>query len=75
MEPSQILQLIINSEYLHYYSDWIQTANEKEGRGLQLMGHIFKNKGRKKFRYTLGTTLIEPNLPAFNFRSSPNNKI
>ena len=50
MEPSQILQLIINSEYLHYYSDWIQTANEKEGRGLQLMGHIFKNKGRKKFR-------------------------
>ena len=34
MQPDQILQLVIKSEYLKYYGDWINTANEKEGRGL-----------------------------------------
>lgn len=55
MDPNQILQLIIKPEYLHYYRDWINTANEKEGRGLQLMGAIYKNKGRKQFRYVKRT--------------------
>ncbi len=50
MEPSEILKLILKSEYLPYYNDWIYTANEKEGRGLQLIGAIYKHKGRKKFK-------------------------
>ena len=50
MEHDKILSLIIRSEYIKYYNDWIFTANEKEARGLQLLGAIYKNKGRKKFR-------------------------
>lgn len=34
MEAFEILKLILKPEYLSYYSDWIYTANEKEGRGL-----------------------------------------
>lgn len=50
MEPSEVLKLIIKPEYLAFYNDWIHTANEKEGRGLQLLGAVYKHKGRKKFR-------------------------
>ncbi|EGR31518.1 hypothetical protein IMG5_107370 [Ichthyophthirius multifiliis] len=46
----QILKQIIRQEYLKYYNDWLCTANEKEARGLQLIGAIFKHKGHKKFR-------------------------
>ena len=50
MEPSEILKLIIRPELQQYYGDWIQTANTNEARGLQLIGAIYKHKGRKKFR-------------------------
>jgi hypothetical protein len=48
--PQSILSYIIKPEFLKYYGDWMQNANEKEARGLQLIGAIFKHKGRKKFR-------------------------
>lgn len=48
--PDRILSQIIRPDYLRFYSDWINMANEKEARGLQLIGSIYKNKGRKKFR-------------------------
>ncbi|EAS07781.2 hypothetical protein TTHERM_00525130 (macronuclear) [Tetrahymena thermophila SB210] len=50
LTPQQILNQIIKPEYIKYYSDWIHTANEKEARGLQLLGAIYKHKGSKKFR-------------------------
>lgn len=52
MEPLQILTQIIKPEYLCHYQDWIHMASEKEARGLQLIGAIYKHKGRKLFRYT-----------------------
>ena len=48
--PTTILSQIIKPEYQKYFGDWITTANEKEARGLQLIGAIYKHKGRKKFR-------------------------
>ena len=48
--PNQILKQIIKPESLHLYHDWITTANEREARGLQLLGAIYKHKGRKRFR-------------------------
>lgn len=53
MEPFAILTNIIKPEYLNYYKDWIYIASEKEARGLQLIGAIYKHKGRKLFRYYL----------------------
>ncbi|CAD8083757.1 unnamed protein product [Paramecium sonneborni] len=50
MEPFAILINIIKPEYLNYYKDWIFMASEKEARGLQLIGAIYKYKGRKLFR-------------------------
>jgi hypothetical protein len=50
MEPFAILTNIIKPEYLNYYKDWIFIASEKEARGLQLIGAIYKHKGRKLFR-------------------------
>ncbi|CAD8162623.1 unnamed protein product [Paramecium pentaurelia] len=50
MEPLTILTNIIKPEYLNYYKDWIYIASEKEARGLQLIGAIYKHKGRKLFR-------------------------
>jgi len=48
--PHQILQQIIKPEYIRYYDDWLKYANENEARGLQLIGSVYKHKGRKKFR-------------------------
>ena len=45
-----MIRQIIKPELLQFYSDWIYTANTTEARGLQLIGAIYKNKGRKKFR-------------------------
>lgn len=45
-----IISQVIRPEYQKYFGDWITTANEKEARGLQLIGAIYKHKGRKKFR-------------------------
>ncbi|KAM3132373.1 hypothetical protein pb186bvf_015473 [Paramecium bursaria] len=50
MDPFEILQLIIRPDFVKYYQDWIHTASEREARGLQLMGAIYKHKGRKLFR-------------------------
>ena len=49
--PQDIINVIVKPEYLKYYDDWLQTANEKEARGLQLIGAVYKHKGRKKFSY------------------------
>jgi hypothetical protein len=48
--PQQILQQIIKPEYIRFYDDWLHYANENEARGLQLIGAVYKHKGRKKFR-------------------------
>ncbi|EGR27649.1 hypothetical protein IMG5_191880 [Ichthyophthirius multifiliis] len=45
-----ILQQIIKPEYIIYYKDWLNCSSEKERRGLQLLGAIYKHKGHKKFR-------------------------
>ena len=50
MKHTKILEQIIKPEYLKYFGDWLHNASEKEGRGLQLLGAIYKHKGRKKFR-------------------------
>ncbi|CAD8073303.1 unnamed protein product [Paramecium sonneborni] len=50
MEAFVILRNIIKPEYLNYYKDWIFIASQKEARGLQLIGAIYKYKGRKLFR-------------------------
>ena len=47
---SLILSQIIKPEYQKYFSDWVTTSNEKEARGLQLIGAVYKHKCRKKFR-------------------------
>ena len=49
-DPRNILSQIIKPDYLKFFDDWIENANEKEARGLQLLGAIYKHKGRKKFR-------------------------
>lgn len=33
-----IISQVIRPEYQKYFGDWITTANEKEARGLQLIG-------------------------------------
>ena len=50
IDPQKILQTIIKPDLYKFYSDWLDTANERESRGLQLIGAIYKHKGRKKFR-------------------------
>ena len=45
-----ILRNIIKPEYQTYYKDWWKGASEKEVRGLQLLGAVYKNKGRKRFK-------------------------
>ena len=46
----EIFQKLIQSQYLKHYSDWHKTSNDKEKRGLKLIGLIIKNKGMVKLK-------------------------
>jgi len=46
----QILEKLIQPQYLKSYEDWYKTASDKERKGLKLLGSICKHKGMKKFR-------------------------
>jgi hypothetical protein len=50
MESSSILSQILKPEYVDIFDGWIGDATAREKRGLQLLGAIYKHKGRKKFR-------------------------
>ena len=46
----EIFQKLIQSQYLKHYSDWHKTSNDKEKKGLKLIGLIIKNKGMVKLK-------------------------
>ena len=50
METLDILQTIIQPQLVEHFADWEKFANEKERKGLKLIGSIYKHKGLKKFR-------------------------
>jgi hypothetical protein len=46
IDPNQILQQSIKPEYLPYFKEWLKSASEKEAKGLQLIGQIYKHQGK-----------------------------
>ena len=46
----EILQKAIQPAYFKHYYDWHKTSNDKERKGLKLIGLIIKNKGMLRLK-------------------------